>query len=218
MLARFLAVLASTWLVDAVNDDRSIHVHSSVVFVRSGERTPVAAGEQTLSALGAQQMYTLGQNFRTRYVSESGGPAGLGVQQMLGLAATTIDNDQLIVQALDEQYIYASAQSFMQGLYPPFSSNYTRNGPSVDGKYLLADGTPVDFPMGGYQYAHIHTFGDSDEDVVFLAGNQNCPASAIGSDMYETTPQYLETQASTSAFYQGLNADWFHGHIKKSEL
>ena len=48
MLTRFLAVLASAWLVDALNDDRSIHVHSSVVFVRSGERTPVAAGPESL--------------------------------------------------------------------------------------------------------------------------------------------------------------------------
>ena len=45
----------------------SYHPHAAVAFVRTGERLPlIQPGPSTLTATGANQMYTLGQNFRTK--------------------------------------------------------------------------------------------------------------------------------------------------------
>ena len=217
MLALFLAVMAAAWPADAANNNESMHVHGSVVFIRTGERTPVlAGGDQVLSALGAQQMHALGQNFRTRYVNE-GGPDGLGVQQM-SIARNVINNDQLLIQTLDTPYLFASAQAFMQGLYPPYSINATRNGPNADVTGLLANGSAIDFPMGGYQYAQVHTVGQFDAQSVYLGGNQNCPESQVNSAMYEVTEQFLQTKAINKKFYSAMDVDLFDGHLKKSQL
>jgi hypothetical protein len=218
MLAHFLAVMAAAWLVEAANNNESMHVHGSVVFVRTGERTPIlAGGDQVLSALGAQQMYALGQNFRTRYVNEDGGPDGLGVQQM-SIERNVLNNDQLLVQTLDTPYLFASAQAFMQGLYPPYSINATRNGPNADVTGLLANGSAIDFPMGGYQYAQVHTVGQFDAQSVYLGGNQNCPESQLDSEMYEVTEQFLQTKSVNKKFYSAIDVDLFDGHLQKSEL
>jgi hypothetical protein len=203
MLALFLAVMAAAWLVEAANDKESMHIHGSVVFVRTGERTPILAGaDQVLTALGAQQMHTLGQNFRTRYVNEDGGPDGLGVQQM-PVAANLLNNDQLLIQTLDTPYLFASAQAFMQGLYPPYS---------------VANSSATDFPMDGYQYAQIHTVGQFDAQSVYIGGNQNCPVSELDSAMYEVTEQFLQTKAMNEDFYSAIDVDLFDGHLKKSQL
>lgn len=218
MLALFLAVMAAAWLIEAANDRKSMNIHGSVVFMRTGERTPVVAGDSILSALGAQQMHTLGQNFRTRYVNEDGGPDGLGVQQMLGLAANMLINDQVLIQALDTPYLTASAQAFMQGLYPPYSINTTRNGPTADATGILANGSAIDFPLGGYQYPNVHVVGQFDAQSVYLGGNQNCPVSQVDSLMYETTEQYLQTKAINKPFYQSLDEDMFKGYMTKNSL
>jgi hypothetical protein len=213
MLVPFLAVMATARLVAAANNNETMHVHGSVVFVRTGERTPVfAGGDQVLSALGAQQMHTLGQNFRTRYVNDNGGPSGLGVQQ-LSIEGNVINNDELLIQTLDTPYLFASAQAFMQGLYPPYSTNSTDD---VTG--LLANGSAMDFPMGGYQYAQVHTVGQFDAQSVYLGGNQNCPESQVDSGMYEVTEQFMQTKAIHKDFYNAIGLDLFDGHLKKSEL
>jgi hypothetical protein len=203
MLALFLAIMAAAWLVEAANDTDSMHIHGSVVFVRTGERTPIlAGGDQVLTALGAQQMYTLGQNFRTRYVNEDGGPDGLGVQQM-PIAANLLNNDQLLIQTLDTPYLFASAQAFMQGLYPPYS---------------IANSSATEFPMNGYQYAQIHTVGEYDAQSVYIGGNQNCPVSELDSAMYEVTEQFLQTKAINEDFYHAIDVDLFDGHLTKSQM
>ena len=99
-------------------------VWASVIFTRTGDRTPEILGTDpvTLTSLGAQQQYTNGQFFRQRYLesaSNFSSTNGVGPAPLKGMSAEVPDVRKLFVQALDEQSSVASAQAFLQGLYPP---------------------------------------------------------------------------------------------------
>jgi hypothetical protein len=213
-----IATLASAWLVSAQEtDDDSYHPHAAFAFIRTGERTPLLRnGPPVLTALGAQQMFRLGQNLRTRYISGDA-PAGLGVQQILGMSPDALNNDQVLIQTSDEQHLVASAQAFMQGLYPP-RSIVNSNGTGSSTGNLLSNGSAIDYPLGGYQYATIQSAGQLDPESIYVSGSQYCPAAQRDAMMYYTTDKFVEAKASNEAFYDKLNLDWFEGNLKKSEL
>lgn len=125
MFALVVAVAATILLTPpSYGQDISTHkytVWSSVLFARTGERTPDMLEPTALTSLGAQQQYNLGAFFRERYISTFGSTDGIDSAPIQGLSANELDNNQLYVMALDQQYNVASAQAFMQGLYPPYS-------------------------------------------------------------------------------------------------
>ena len=123
-------------------------VWSSVVFSRTGERTPEVLGfdlPSTLTSLGAQQQYISGSHFRERYLGPYGSSNGVGPAPIQGVNMNEIDVMQLYVAAYDEQYNIASAQAFLQGLYPPYSltSNDTGVDRMLDPTSVLANNTYV---------------------------------------------------------------------------
>ena len=213
-----ITALALAWLVRAQETDNdAYHPHASFAFIRTGERTPtIQSGLPVLTALGAQQMYKLGQNFRTRYI---GGNAqgGLGVQHIANMSQDTVNNDQILVQTLDQQHLVSSAQAFMQGLYPPHSiGNSNGTGGSTGG--LLANGSAIDFPLGGYQYANIQSSGQSDPESIYISGLQNCPIAQRDTLRYFATDKFAQTQAATADLYKKLNPDWFQGNLRRDQL
>ncbi|KAF2637100.1 phosphoglycerate mutase-like protein [Massarina eburnea CBS 473.64] len=221
MLARSLALLAAAWLVNAQNENDYYNNFGSVVFVRSGERTPTSIskpGAQVLTSVGAQQMHELGSNFRRRYITTVGSPRGLGVQNIIGMSPNVIKNDQVLIQTLDKPYLVSSAQAFMQGLYPPSKMNITQDFPFLDATYGLADGTNVDYPMDGYQYPHIQVLGELDPQSIYLAGEDSCPAAEQAGLMYEITQEYVETRTTEKGVYKALNAGWFGDDVANSEI
>ncbi|KAI7067733.1 hypothetical protein KC352_g42896, partial [Hortaea werneckii] len=100
---------------------------ASVVFSRGGERTPEVLGHlpTVLTSLGAQQMYQSGSFFRNRYITSSLDLMSSDDDDttLQDLSPDSIDPLQLYVAALDDQWTLASAQAFMQGLYPPYTLN-----------------------------------------------------------------------------------------------
>ncbi|KAF2189481.1 phosphoglycerate mutase-like protein [Zopfia rhizophila CBS 207.26] len=215
MLALFLAVMAAAWLIDA-QDDRVYQPHGAVLYVRSGERTPeVVSGPRVLTALGAQQMYNLGQNVRGRYINALSGKTGLGQEQISGLAPDLVNSGQLFIMTTDQPYLVASAQAFMQGLYPPYSPKSNQTGPLGDSTGILANGSVVDPPLDGYQYPQIHVASDLDPSSIYMAGGQNCPESAQESLMYYTTQQFMDTRMNSASYYEALNASVFDGHLRQ---
>jgi hypothetical protein len=205
-----IATLASAWLVSAQETDNdSYHPHAAFAFVRTGERTPLFRnGSPVLTALGAQQMFRLGQNLRTRYISGDA-PAGLGVQQIPGMSPDALNNDQVLVQTSDDPHLVASAQAFMQGLYPPHNiANSNGTGSSIGS--LLSNGSAIDYPLGGYQYAKIQSSGQLDPEY--------CPMAQRDAMMYYATAKFVEAKDANEAFYNKLNLDWFEGNLKKDEL
>lgn len=100
-------------------------VLSTVVFVRSGERTPQILGTEPsmLTSLGAQQAYAAGSFFRDRYVSSATSRSGIDQAPLRGLSANSYDPRQMYILAVDTHPTAATAQAFMQGFYPPYVLN-----------------------------------------------------------------------------------------------
>lgn len=211
-----VAAVASAWLVSAQNsvDSDSYHPHAAFAFVRTGERTPILRNNtQRLTALGANKLYTLGQNFRTRYIAGDK-PSALGVEHITGMSTDILDNDQVWVQTLDAPYLISSAQAFMQGLYPPHG---IANG-TADVTGILADGTSVDYPLNGYQYANIQTASLADPDSIYISGDSNCPTAQQAGLMYFTTDEFEQTRMANTELYQSLKLDWFEGNMNSFNL
>jgi hypothetical protein len=217
MLKFALTTLVSACLVGALaTDDDAYHPFASVAFIRAGERTPtLRKGSPDLTALGAQQMFKLGQNLRTRYISGDA-PAGLGIQHIEGLSPNTLDNDQILVQTSDEQHVVSSAQAFMQGLYPPRNIANSNGTGSIGG--LLSNGSAIDYPLGGYQYVNIQSAGQLDPESIYVAGSQYCPMAQRDAMMYSATKQFSEIKAANEDFYNKLNLDWFEGNLQQKDL
>lgn len=140
----FLFSLTSLLLVSSTYAQEGVYtVWSSVLFLRAGDRTPLVLGplETALTSLGAQQLYSAGQFFRNRYITDSAANQ-TAIAPLNGLNVYTQDDLQTYVLALDQQYVTASAQAFMQGFYPPHNlSTVTGNG--LDMSNVLANGTYV---------------------------------------------------------------------------
>ncbi|KAH7414316.1 histidine phosphatase superfamily [Phaeosphaeria sp. MPI-PUGE-AT-0046c] len=218
MLRFTILTLAVAWFAGAQEtDDDTYHPHAAFAFIRTGDRTPLLQdGTPVLTALGAQQMGQLGQGLRARYISGTG-PAGFGAQRIAGMSRDTLINDQIMVQTSSEQYLIASAQAFMQGLYPPHNIA-SGNGTVAKSTSLLSNGSAVDFPMGGYQYASVQTAGELDPESIYVAGSASCPTTQRDSMTYYTTNEFKDTRAATKDFYSKLDKNWVGGYLNQSAM
>ncbi|PVI02028.1 phosphoglycerate mutase-like protein [Periconia macrospinosa] len=221
VLTLSLLALACTSRAQSVNDNDLYHTFGSVVFIRSGERTPTsirAPGAQTLTSLGAQQMLELGANFRRRYLTTVGEPRNFGVQNIEGMSSDILNSDQLYIQTVNKPYLVSSAQAFMQGLYPPHRMNISGNGRSPDPSYTLSNGTNVDFPLDGYQYPNLQVLSPLDPRSIYIDGLTSCPTAIQAGLMYRLSDEYLRTRSAEKAFYSSLSREWFGNDIDSSEI
>lgn len=115
-------------------------VLSSVVFIRSGERTPTNLGftPSVLTSLGAQQAYSAGSFFRNRYVSTATPASNDRKAPIRRLSPNSYDPMQMYILAQDTQATAATAQAFMQGFYPPYVLNESMAA-MVDPSSVLAN-------------------------------------------------------------------------------
>lgn len=216
VLPHVALLLASATLAASQETNSSYHTHGAFAFVRSGERTPTLSGEsQVLTAVGAQQMYELGQALRARWVSSTG-DARLGQENIANMSVDILNNDQITVQTLDKQYLISSAQAFMQGMYPPHALG---NGSGLgDETGLLADGTTVQAPLNGYQYATVQSFSPFAYNSIYIAGNQNCPQAKLESLQYTVSDRFQATKAASQDTYDIMQTSWFEGHLRSDQL
>lgn len=125
-----------------------------------GERTPLDSPYETiLTPLGAQQVLSAGSVVRSRYIQ---GP-GTNVTSsfpIYNINQNTISNRQLELLATDDVWVAASAQAFMQGLYPPLGA------PHLDDQSMLSNGTLIQYPLDGYQYPTLEIISTSDFNYI----------------------------------------------------
>ncbi|RMZ88742.1 hypothetical protein DV736_g4034, partial [Chaetothyriales sp. CBS 134916] len=190
---------------------------STFIYTMYGDRTPfVLPQNPTLTPLGAQQLYQAGANIRARYVTPSSNTGANESATIRNISPYEIFNDEISVSSTDDQWVVASAQAFMQGLYPPLesSSNYTY----IRGQSYLANGTNVVAPLNGYQYATIHTSSANDLDSIYLQGSQGCPMYTAASAQYYSTPFYQELQTGTAEFYSSLEPQFLSGIFEEASV
>ncbi|KJX97839.1 histidine acid phosphatase like protein [Zymoseptoria brevis] len=185
-------------------DDPEYTVWSSVVLTRTGERTPdiITDSPTVLTSIGANQAYAAGEFFRNRYIvsnSTDNSTNGLGTARapIRGLNADTYDSLQTWVLTRDQQYLTATAQAFLQGLYPPRS-------PSADPNDITADNTYITGPLNGYQYPFIQAASDLDPNYIYLDATHQCPSFTRSIRQLRSTTQFNTTQTSSSSLYTTL--------------
>ncbi|KAL9053775.1 MAG: hypothetical protein Q9162_004573 [Coniocarpon cinnabarinum] len=191
-LAQFIVALLS--LVD-FGDAQEETVFGTFAFVRTGERTPLInqfTNITTLTAYGANQMSSLGNTFRQRYLNSNSSTS------IPGISAGLIDQQQTYFLADDSQYALASAQSFIETLYPPYD-------PADDLTADLSNGTQDTYPLGGRQLPWIQTVGPNDARSIYVDGSAMCNAFQFNND-FVTTDGFASALADSRDFYSRVGS------------
>lgn len=195
-------------------------VLSSFVFTRYGDRTPLyssGSGEHVLTPFGAQQMYNAGENFRERYLrSTFDSLAPTTVIQ--GISRYQLDANQISILTTDDQYTVASAQAFMQGLYPPLGNNPSLNDTYVSGLAYLANGSEIAAPLNGYQYPTISAVSSYDLNSIWVDGSSNCPATTGKLLDYYKTADFDFLNTSSWSFYKAIGEEYLQNSFYPSSL
>lgn len=162
----------------------------------------------TLTPLGATQLFNAGQKIGQRYLlpNDDGTTESTAIQ---GISSYQIEDDQLTVMSTDDQYVFASALAFMQGLYQPLeiSSNYTY----IEGQSTIQNGSNSVAPLNGYQYPNIGSLSSNDLNSIWLSGSDNCPTYQASINDYYSTEAFETLQNSTQDFYSSLEPDLLNG-------
>ncbi|KAI9673072.1 MAG: hypothetical protein M1829_004386 [Trizodia sp. TS-e1964] len=183
-------------------------VLSSVVFTRHGERTPILNGlPLQLTPLGAQNLYAAGAFFRDRYFDAGNGSSATAI---FGLAQNTLNNSETYISTPDSEFITGSAQAFLQSVYPPIDP---AKSPVLSPDAVLANGSYLATPLGGYQYPLIQTYSVSDPNYVWLSGSDECDNYNNAVYNYLLSADLNNTQTQTNTFYQSLIDQLFRGKI-----
>ncbi|KAF2401366.1 phosphoglycerate mutase-like protein [Trichodelitschia bisporula] len=203
MLTLYATLLVFLWL-EGVSAQTVFTVHSTVIFARVGDRTPLSTDDPVqLTSLGAQQMYNLGSFLRRRYITSGDTNPFVGAGVIAGLSSWHLSPQQLYVLTENTQSTTASALAFMQGFYPPFQ---LPNGTAkyIDPSSLVANNSYVEYPLNGYQYPSINAVSELDPNSIFVAGNDNCDNYYESGGTYTSSIQFSYIQNQTHDFYQSI--------------
>lgn len=179
-------------------------VLSTFIYMRHGDRTPLYSPELSiLTPYGAQQMYNAGNRFRSRYLTNS--PVASNESTTIRDISTYLLNaEEVTILSTDDQYTIASAQAFMQGLYPPLTAASNRS--RILGVSELANGSNVVAPMNGYQYPSVYSVSSYDLNSIWIDGAANCPAFTQELMEYYNTSDFNFLYQSSLGFYRGLGS------------
>ena len=208
-LSLLLACLGLHLLVVEAQTVLREQIWSTVIYTLYGDRTPyILPQTNVLTPLGAQQLHRAGAIFRDRYVAPPPDITNVNVA-IQGISAHQLNVDQITIQTLADQFIVASAQAFMQGLYPPLhvSSNTT----FISGQSELANGSNVVAPLDGYQYPQIYSTSRLDLNSIWISGEVSCPRHVSSRNEYLNSPSYESTQRSNADFYASLQPKLLDG-------
>ncbi|KAF2761727.1 phosphoglycerate mutase-like protein [Pseudovirgaria hyperparasitica] len=210
-----LAVLASTALL-VQTQDLDMRVHGTVVFTRAGERLPslLGSGVRELTSLGAQQLHIAGDFFRNRYLTTTGGDGNdtIAVNHIVDIDYDIVNDEQVLVMAPEGQHTYASAQAFMQGLFPPYEPTFAVNS-STNATFaalpggtesVLANGSYLNYPLNGYQYAQIRTYSSMEPHSIYLAGALGCDNHALSMFNYFNSTEFKDIQQRTRGLFSSI--------------
>jgi len=217
-MSRFLLVTA-VWVfcLAPVSLALQLQVLSSFVFTRHGDRTPLYSTDPSiLTPYGAQQMYDVGSTFRDRYLTTTFGATEASA--IRDISHYQLNTNEISILTTDDQYTVASAQAFMQGLYPPLAEDSSHNYTHVVGVSDLANGTNIIAPLNGYQYPEIKTASSYDIKSVWIDGAQNCPAYTGRLIEYYNSSDFDFLYTSTLAFYQGLEDGFLENTFTPNNL
>ncbi|KAK8026256.1 hypothetical protein PG990_004079 [Apiospora arundinis] len=193
-------------------------VWSSFAYVLHGERTPLSTSslKSSLTTYGAQQIYSQGQVFRDRYLtntSSTGSTSDGNITNsfpIVNLSPRALDNSQLEIVTNTDTYNVASAMAFMQGLYPPASRAFVEKD-GGEGASTLSNGSLVNFPLDGYQYPNIQATSILDQKSFQIQGHVSC-STYMGSQLTADNDEIIQRNKNESSqIYTELSRGVFAG-------
>lgn len=191
-------------------------VLSTFIYTRYGDRVPpVLSSSPTLTPLGAQQLFEAGTIIRDRYVTPGHGN-DTATTTIYGISTYQLLYDQLCILSTTDQYVAASAQAFLQGLYPPLqtSSNWTY----IAGESTLSNGTNIVAPLNGYQYPQFSMLSSNDLNSIWVDGNDNCPSYTASTQDYYETSAYQDILKNNANFYSSLESQFLNGIFSNTSV
>ncbi|KAK5078121.1 hypothetical protein LTR64_003474 [Lithohypha guttulata] len=216
MSNHLLFLLCSLLSITSSAHTLKTQVLSSFVFSRHGDRTPLyTSNASILTPYGAQQMSIAGSNFRRRYLSTIFEDSQDNTV-IRDISHYSPNVNEVTVYSIDNQYVTASAQAFMQGLYPPLGQldvNFTSLGEIS----RLANGTNVIAPLNGYNYPDINTVSSYDPRSVWIDGAAHCPAYTSRLVEYYNSTDFDFLYTISLDFYRGLD-DYLDEYFTPNDL
>jgi prostatic aicd phosphatase len=113
-----------------------------------------------------------------------------------------------MLMSRNDNVLLPSAVSFWQGFYPP-STQFTTQ--------TLSNGTSSDAPLNGYQYVAINGMPSDSPDLIWIAGDQNCPACTKAQNSYYNSTEYLTMAPQLQPFYNKF-IPLFQGVLNASQV
>ncbi|KAL2156754.1 hypothetical protein VTH82DRAFT_1500 [Thermothelomyces myriococcoides] len=168
-------------------------IHGALIFARHGDRTSKHYPNYVLTSLGARQVFQVGSFYRSRYLSSSSPHRIQNISEFEHVPA------QVWASAPDTSVLLATANAFLQGLYPPLGDIK----PSLAAQEL-ANGSSVEGPLTGYQYVTLHGINDDSPETIWIKGDDDCPAVKAASDDFKGSTEFQARLASTREFYKSL--------------
>ncbi|OOF97115.1 hypothetical protein ASPCADRAFT_505535 [Aspergillus carbonarius ITEM 5010] len=181
-----------------------------------GDRVPTALPRPNiLTPYGANGLYAAGSAFRDRYVAIHSTDVSPSTR-IESISSYALEDEDLNILTTTDPSVIASAQAFMQGLYPPLNETYDVQYP--DPSYLMANGTYATAPMGGYQYPRIVTVSSDDPQSVVVAGQDNCFLHQITDADYQLSSGTQQIMQESAAFYNRLYDQALSGDFDRSSV
>jgi hypothetical protein len=177
-------------------------VWSVFAYTLHGDSIPNALPRpRALTPYGANELYAAGSAFRSRYVAihSEGSDVGTRIPSMSPYA---LEAEEISVLSSTDQPAVASAQAFMQGLYPPLGEVY--EGKYFDPSFVLANGSLSSAPLNGYQYPQVITLGSADPRSIIVDGQLQCTLHEVADLEYKFSPAVQELTQVSEAFYGHL--------------
>ncbi|PKX97433.1 uncharacterized protein P174DRAFT_418399 [Aspergillus novofumigatus IBT 16806] len=209
---RFLALAAAAALqfpLLVAAQDLKEQVWSVFAYTLHGDSIPNALPRpRALTPYGASELYAAGSAFRDRYVAIHSNGSGVGTR-IPSLSPYALEAEEISVLSRTDQPAVASAQAFMQGLYPPLGEVY--DGKFYDPSFVLANGSLSRAPLNGYQYPQVITVGSADPRSIIVDGLFECTLHEVADLEYKFSPEVQELTQESEAFYGRLYSQSLRG-------
>ncbi|KAL4987681.1 hypothetical protein BDW68DRAFT_197225 [Aspergillus falconensis] len=192
-------------------NDQTARVWAVYAYTVNGESIPrVFPHSRALTSYGAYQLHEAGSAFRSRYVSVKSGADEPGTR-IENLSPYLLDNGDVKITSTPDVAVLASAQAFMQGVYPPLNESF--NTTFFNNQLELTDGSLVTPPLGGYQYPSIVTVGVEDPQSLMVSGQTLCSRHAAANEEYIASQEFWQTYEESAVFYNRLHALSLSSHF-----
>ncbi|KAL1740625.1 histidine phosphatase superfamily [Schizophyllum fasciatum] len=167
-----------------------------IVIARNGDRTNLyqdptsyAPSLAETTALGEVQSFHLGQLLRATYYD----PAS--PSYIAGIRGDLVDNNEVHVRVkagTAGTVVFDSAIALLQGLYPPTAKN----------RIVLANGTTVVAPLGGYQYVPVETVEPGNDRS--MEGWTACPNFQKHVEAFHASDAFKRKEKEAAPFFSAV--------------